>query len=125
MRQIEMAEIMGASSNFSVAYAKCLITATPQEQLLEREQSKEVDGLSPAEMARREREMETISQEFRQIKESHGENILNIVIAIGYVKKLINNARVLRHLANNHPELLTEFPKLAESRSLAEVSTEA
>jgi hypothetical protein len=45
MRQIEMAELMVASRNFSTAYAKCLYAATPVEQLLESEKPKDVAGL--------------------------------------------------------------------------------
>lgn len=120
MRQIEMAELMCASNNFSVAYAKCLIAATPQDQLVESSQNKELDGLSPADMARMEREMEAISGDFKQIEETHGKNVLHLVIVAGYVKKLLDSAPVVRHLAGNYPELLTEFQKVAESRSLAD-----
>lgn len=120
MRQIEMSELMCASSNFSVAYVKCLIAATPQDQLIESEQTKDVDGLSHADMARMEREMETISSDFKQIEESYGKNVLNLVIVVGYLRTLLDNARVVRHLAGSYPELLTEFQKTVESKSLTE-----
>lgn len=125
MRQIEMAELMCATSNFSVGYAKCLIAATPQAQLVKSEQAKDVDGLSPADMARMEREMEAISGDFKQIEESHGKTVLNLVIVVGYLKKLLDNARVVRYLAARCPEILTEFQKTAESRSLTDVPAEA
>ena len=120
MRQIEMAELMCASSNFSVAYVKCLIAATPQDQLVESEQSKEINGLSPTDIARMEREMESISGDFKQLEETHGKNVLNLVIVVGYLKKLLDNARMVRFLAHSYPELLTEFQKIAESKSLTE-----
>jgi ParB-like chromosome segregation protein Spo0J len=125
MRQIEMAELMCASNNFSVDYVKCLIAATPQEQLVESEHTKEVDGLSPTDMARMEREMETIGRDFKLIEESHGKNVLNLVIVVGYLKKLLDNARVVKYLAGNYPELLTEFQKTAESRTLTDAAAEA
>lgn len=121
MRQIEMAELMCASSNFSVAYAKCLIAASPQDQLVDGERSKEVDGLSAEDMARMEREMESVTQDFKQIEESYGKNMLNLVIVVGYLKSLLDNARVVRYLAANHPEVLTEFQKVVESRSLSDL----
>lgn len=124
MRQIEMAELMCASNNFSVAYAKCLIAATPQDQLVESEQTKEMDGLSPADLARMEREMEAISGDFRQIEETHGRNVLHLVIVAGYLKKLLDNARLVRYLAGNYAELLTEFQKVAESRTLSDTPAE-
>ena len=118
MRQIEMAELMVASHNFTVGYTKCLLAATPADQMLEKEGAKEIDGLSPAEMARMEREMETLSTDFRLIEESHGKNVLKLVIVVGYLKKLLDNARVVRYLAQNNPEILAEFQKIVESRSL-------
>lgn len=124
MRQIEMAELMCASNNFSVGYGKCLIAATPQDQLIEAEHAKEVDGLLPADIARMEREMEAISGDFKQIEETHGKNVLNLVIADGYLKKLLDNARIVRYLAGNYPELLAEFQKTSESRTLMEAPAE-
>ncbi len=124
MRQIEMAELMCASNNFSVGYGKCLIAATPQDQLIEAEHAKEVDGLLPADIARMEREMEAISGDFKQIEETHGKNVLNLVIAVGYLKKLLDNARIVRYLAGNFPELLAQFQKTAESRTLMEAPVE-
>ena len=124
MRQIEMAELMCASNNYSVGYAKCLLAATPPDQLVEQDNTKEVGGLAAADMARMEREMEAIGQDFRRIEETHGKNVLNLVIVVGYVKKLIDNARVVRFLAQNHPELLTEFQKMAESRTLTDIPSE-
>ncbi len=121
MRQIEMAELMCASHNFSVGYAKCLVAATPDEQLVDQENPKSVDGLSPADMARMEREMETLTTDFKQIEETHGKNVLNLVIVVGYVKGLLDNARVVRYLAQTYPEILTEFQKIVESRSLEDL----
>ena len=120
MRQIEMAELMCASHNFSISYAKCLIAATPPEQMLDEEATKDVDGLSPVEMARMEREMESLSKDFKQIEEIHGKNVLNLVIVLGYLKKLLDNARVVRYMAQTYPEILTEFQKIVESRGLEE-----
>ncbi len=120
MRQIEMAELMRASSNFSVAYAKCLLAATSTEQLVDAEQDKELEGIAPADMARMERELESISKDFKQIEDTHGKNVLNLVIVVGYLKKLLDSARVVRFLAQNYPEVLTETQKIADSRSLNE-----
>jgi hypothetical protein len=125
MRQIEMAELMRASHNFSVSYAKCLVAATPANQLIDYDGQKHVDGLSPADMARMEREMESLSGDFKQIEETHGKNVLNLVIVVGYLKNLLDNARVVRYIAQNYPEILTEFQKIVESRTLEDPAAEA
>jgi len=124
MRQIEMAELMCASHNFSITYGKCLTTATPEDQLVKPENRKETDGLSLADIARMEREMETLSGDFKQIEEAHGKNVLNFVVVVGYLKKLLDNARIVRYLAQSYPEILDEFQKIVESRSLSATPVE-
>jgi len=121
MRQIEMAELMCASNNFSANYAKCLLAATPNEQLLDSDIPKSVDGLSTIEMGRMEREMKSLSKDFKNIEDSYGKNVLNLVIAVGYLKTLMENARVVRYLAQSYPAILTEFQKIIDSRSLEDV----
>jgi ParB-like chromosome segregation protein Spo0J len=118
MRQIEMAELMLAANNFSAAYAQCLLAATPQYQLLEPDKPKEVRGLSPEDMSRMEREMENLCKDLRGVEESHGRNVLNLVLVVGYLKKLMENARVVRYLSQHCGDILAEFQKIVESKTL-------
>ena len=121
MRQIEMAELMCASHNFSVNYAKCLVTATPSTQLVDPDSSKSIDGLSTIDIARMERETATLANDFKKIEESYGKNVLNLVIVVGYLKSLLDNGKVVQYLAQSYPEILTEFQKIVESRSLDQI----
>jgi hypothetical protein len=118
MRQIEMAELMLASNNFSARYAQCLLAATPQDQLLEPDKPKDIRGLSPEDMSRMEREMENTSQDLRQLEDSHGRNVLNLVLVVGYLKKLLDDARIVRYLSQHNAEILAEFQKIVETKSL-------
>jgi hypothetical protein len=118
MRQIEMAELMVAANNFAASYARCLLAATPQEQLLEPDKPKDVGGLSPEDMSRMEREMENLGQDLRSVEESHGRNVLNLVLVVGYLKKLLDNARVVRYLSQHCAEILAEFQAIVETKSL-------
>lgn len=124
LRQIEMAELMIASANYSIAYARCLVAATPTDHLVESERSKELAGLSPRDVSRIEREMETLQRDFLAIEETHGKNMLNLVIVISYLKRLLGNARAVRYLSQNHPEILAEFQKLVETRDLPESTSD-
>ena len=122
LRQIEIAELMCAAHNVSGGYAKCLVAATPTDLLVDSERGKEIRGLSPDDIARMEHEMESLGREFKVIEESHGKNTLNLVIVVGFLKKLLDNPRVGRHLSNHHPEILVEFQKLVEARNLSDGS---
>jgi hypothetical protein len=120
MRQIEIAELMCAAGNFSVGYVKCLVAATPIEQTVEGDRPKEFQTLSPEEVARMESEMVSLSRDFRLIEESHGTNTLNLVVVTGYLRKMLENSRIVRYLAQTYPEILAEFQKLVEVRNLAD-----
>jgi hypothetical protein len=120
MRQIEIGELMCAASNFSIGYAKCLVAATPAEQLVEAGRAKDIRGLSPEDISRMEHEMDSLGREFKLIEESHGKNVLNLVLVVGYLRKLTENTRIVRFLSQRHAEILCEFQKLVESRSLGD-----
>ncbi len=120
MRQIEIAELMVTANCISTKYANCLFLATPPEQLIESDGPKDLRGLSPEDASRMEREMESLGQDFRLIEDSHGRNVLNLVLVVGYLKKLLDNARVVRYLSQNHADIPLEFRKIAEMKSLAD-----
>ncbi len=118
MRQIEMAELMVASSNFSASYAKCLYVATLQDQLADPQRPKDVPGLRAEDLARMEGEMGKLERDFKLIEDSHGRNVLNLVIAIGYLKKLLDNAAIVRYLSGRYADVLAEFQKLIGTAGL-------
>jgi hypothetical protein len=120
IRQIEIAELLCSMNNFSGGYVKCLVAAMSAQLLAEGERGKEVRRLSPEDVSRMEHEMETLGREFKLTEESHGKNVLNLVLVVAYLRKLMENARVLRYLAQRYPEIQAEFQKLIESRGLTE-----
>lgn len=119
LRQIEAAELMVAMNKYTNSYAKSLLAATPQSQLVETDKPKHVKGLSDEQMATMERESVSLGREFRIAEKSYGTDHLDQVLANGYLGKLLANARVVRYLAQQHPDILTEFQKLAEIETVA------
>lgn len=120
MRQIEAAQLMVAMSKYSITYAKSLLGATPQSQLIDTAKPKQVEGLTDEQVALMERESASLDREFRLMEESFGSDNMDLVVATGYVQRLIENVRVVRYLAQNFPELLAEFQKISDSsRSVA------
>jgi len=57
MRQIEAADLMSTAGNYTASYAKALLAATRQADLVKSEQPKKVGGLTTDQMARMEREI--------------------------------------------------------------------
>jgi len=118
MRQIEAVELMMALSNFSCAYAKALLAATRQADLAQPDKPKKVGKMSPEQMARLEREMSTLNQDFRALEASYGDDVLQLVVSAGYVGRLIGNAAVRQYLAKRQPELLEEMRGIVSAASL-------
>jgi hypothetical protein len=119
LRQIEAVELMIAMNKYTVNYAKSLVAATPQTQLVESTKPKRVNGLSEEQITLMERESLNLEREFRIAEKSYGTDHLDLVLANGYLGKLLHNARVVRYLAQHHNDILTEFQKLTEAEVAA------
>lgn len=118
LRQIEMAEIMVASGTYSAPYARALVMTTPKEQLSKPDNPKKIPGIKPEDLARIEHEMRVQEKDFRMLDETYNEQVMALTIARGYLRPLLENGRVVRFLAQNYREFLTEFQRIAESKAL-------
>jgi len=81
-------------------------------------------GLTPENIARMEREMQTVESDFRRIEESHGQNVLNLVLAVGYVRRLLDSAAVVKYLSRKYPDLLAELERIVENLDLTDSTPE-
>jgi hypothetical protein len=113
LRQIEAAELMVAMNKYTIGYAKSLVAATPASQFAEGFRPRAIRGVSEDQRALMERESGNLDREFRIAEQSYGTDHLDLVLANGYLGKLLKNARVVRYLTQHHQEILVEFQKLA------------
>lgn len=113
LRQIEMAQCMVSANNYTRAYAYALYAGTAQEMLVNPEKPKQVKGIPSEDVARMEKEMETLERNFRIFQDSYGENTLHLGAAQRYVRKLLDNGKVKRFMNQRYPELLEELQELA------------
>lgn len=119
IRQIEAAELMVALNKYTTNYVRSLVAATPQSQLAVPTRQKASRGLTAEQMALMERESANLDREFKLAEQSYGANHLDLVLAKGYLTKLLGNVRIVRYLAQNYAEFLTEFQKIAELETTA------
>jgi hypothetical protein len=113
VRQIEIAELMVVANNFASGYAEALVLGTPKNLLANPDKPKVKEGLTAEEIGRMEQEMESLEREFKDVEETYGENMLNLTCARGYIKKLLENAKVVRFLNANYQEIFSEFEAIA------------
>ena len=118
VRQVEVAMTMITMNKFTVSYARSLVASTPDDQLVAGKPRK-LPGLSDDQVATMQRESENVDRQFRLVEQSYGSDHLDLMLAAGYVNRLLGNARVVRHLAQHHADILAEFQKLSDLQKAA------
>jgi len=109
LRQVEVLELMIAANRCTENYARALLAATPANQLAHPERPKRIPGVTAETIAKMEREMDSLQRDYKVVEEAYGSTMLNLVVAKGYVGRLLANAEVARYLEFNHPDLKREL----------------
>lgn len=118
-RQVEAVELMIASNAITMTYAEALLSATPPEQLADHRRPPRAKPAVTAEhMTKLEREMDNVQGQYQQAEQTYGEDLLTLVVAKGYLGRLLGNDAVKRFLKNNQPEILAEFEALVATVAL-------
>ena len=117
-RQVECVELMIAANRVTVTYAQALLAATPSNMLVAEVKPRRVGRLTPEQMARMEKEMDTLHGRFKTIEQSYGQDVLGLVLAKGYLQKLLTNNAVTQFIRQRQPDLLLELHNIAETVSL-------
>ena len=118
VRQIEIAELMVSAGNYTKGYTEALVLGTPKDQLVNPEEPKQKKGMTREEIGKLEAEMETLERDLKAVERSYGDNMLNLTLARGYVKKLLDNAKIVRFLNGNYGDILAEFETLAAAETM-------
>ena len=117
-RQIECVELMVSANNLTVPYAEAMLVATPVELLVDGKKPQKLTGVTQEQMARMEREMANLQGQYKMVEQSYGQDVLNLVLARGYLAKLLDNKQVVRYLKQRQPEVLAEFETIVQTVSL-------
>lgn len=114
MRQIEAAEIMVAMNRFTISYVKSLVAATLASHLVAGRKPRSTRGLSGEQLALMERESGNLDRQLKMAEQTYGTDHLDLVLVKGYLARLLGDAKIVRYLAQWHPEILAEFQKIAD-----------
>lgn len=118
-RQIECVELMVSANNITVAYAQALVAATPKNMLVGEVKSRKVTGVSADQMAKMEWEMGNLQEQFKLAEQSYSQDVLNLVLAKGYLAKIMGNESVLRYLTKHSRDVLNEFDRIVTMTNLS------
>ena len=121
-RQIEAVELMIAANTITATHADALLKATPPEQRADYLPSKpEAPKGDPLEqIVRLEREMNQVQEKYKKAEENYGSELLNLVVAKGYLTKLLGNDAIQSYLARHVPELLEQLEVVVNTVSMEE-----
>lgn len=117
-KQVETAELMVAMNNLTAAYAKAILAATRQTDLVKPDRPKAATGITPDQMARMEREMENLIKDYRAIEATFGDDVLQLVLAGRYLERLIENTKIINYLEARYPDIIAEFRVIVSATSL-------
>jgi hypothetical protein len=112
-RQVDAVRLMIATDKFTVTYANSLLAATSPADLHEGTRDKGLKGLQPRQLRVIERETANLEREYHAAQRAFAQRTLNLVIARGFVARLMANGNVYRYIALHHPDIAAQLPELA------------
>ncbi|KWD83288.1 plasmid partitioning protein RepB C-terminal domain-containing protein [Burkholderia ubonensis] len=118
-RQIDAAHAMINLDNYSGKFALAMLETTPEDQLADTvEKRQEKSGTIEA-IQRLERELAVLQADTKLLEENYGPDSLKLVVIKTYVASLLDNARVVRWLAQFRSDYLQQLQLIAEVKTLA------
>jgi hypothetical protein len=117
-RQVECAELMLAANTLTITYARALLMATPVEFLVSDKKPTPPRHITHEQICRMEREMSNLQDQYRSAERSFGEDTLNLVLAQGYLRRLVENEQVRQYLHTHYAEVLKEFESIVATSSM-------
>ena len=107
VRQIYAAEMMVASNNYSTRFARGLLAVTKPEGLVAPEEAyKNSRGTTASQQAIMEQGSDALIEDFKMVEKSYTSDLLSLTIAAGYLRRMLGNGRIERHLVKLHPDIL-------------------
>ena len=126
-RQIEAVELMIAANTITSAHADALLKATPPEQRNDytptRPEQPKGDPLE--QIVRLEREMSQVQEKYKHAEDNYGSELLNLVVAKGYLRKVMENEAVRSYVARHAAEILEQFDLVLNTLSMEEAVEQA
>lgn len=117
-RQVECIELMTSANNLTIAYAEAMLVATPASLLVEGKKTLKISGVSQEQISKMEREMGNLQLQYKNVEQTYGQDVLHLVLAKGYLAKLLENEEVSHYLKQRQPEIFAEFESIVQTVSI-------
>lgn len=118
IRQLECTDMMLSMDNVTVLYAKALFQATDPSLLVNPPKKLSKNDPSAESIKKMENESANLHLQYKSIEQSYAQDTLNLVVAMGYLTKLIANPNIKDYLIKYHSEILSGFESLIKLNSI-------
>lgn len=118
IRQLEVAELMVSANNYSANYAKALLVTTRPADLVKPDTAKKASGADNAERERVVRELAVVTHDYKALEVSYGDDSLLLMIAAGFLERLLSRRPIEQFLETGHLEVLETFRGVIAAVSL-------
>ena len=68
--------------------------------------------------------MTNLQGQYKMVEQTYGQDVLNLVLAKGYLGKLLENRAVGDYLRQHQPDLLREFTAIADTTTIEQPQLE-
>lgn len=118
VRQIECVELMLSLNNLTVPYAKALLMTTDGSMLNDPKQKIKKSDTTFEAIKRIENDRANLQIQFKILEQSYAQDTLNLVLAVGYLKKLLSNNNIENYLNKNHLEIYSELKAIIQGSAI-------
>lgn len=105
-------------------YARALLMTTKPADLVKPE-AKAKSGLNADQIEKLERELEAVSHDYHVLEASFGDDTLALVVAAGFLERLLSRPAIETYLAEGHLEILQTFRSVVSAASLDQTAQAA
>ena len=119
-RQVDAVELMIASSTITVAHAEALLKATLPEQRTDVPPAPKEKTAPLDQIVKLEKEMNQIPTQYKDADQNYGSELLNLVVAKGYLTKLLANDAAKSFIKRHEPDILDQFELVSNTVSMGE-----
>lgn len=127
VRQLYAAEMMVASNNYSMRFARGLLAVTKPDGLVDPDQVYKRSRRAAAnQQSVMEQGSDALLEDIKMVQKSYTGDLLSLTIAAGYLARMLENARIERHLVKHHPDIFQAIQEVLRvvNEEKARVSSE-
>jgi hypothetical protein len=116
VRQLYAAEMLVASNNYSTRFARGLLAVTKPDGLVDPNQAyKRPHRTTANQQSVMEQGSDALLGDIKMVQKGYTGDLLSLTIAAGYITRMLENARVERHLLKHHPDILQAIREILDA----------